>query len=277
MQKTPIPSVEKVTSKWVQGAPTPIQEGQLTPLSEALNLLVGFSSGKVAMEGEELKHIPSISESLDSIWVTPKRKNIDGHANRTKKAKIAQKEPHPNISKQLAVQKPWTKIPDSEIQIENIIQDSPAFVPYKVEIPRTKGRGKGVKEVKMNIMGSDLGMAQMKKTLTVQQRIARAGKATKATKAALPKPHQTSSGGKAPRKQLATKATHKQGSTQGVKAKPRQNYALIALCEIWHLQRSVDLLIPLLPFQRLVREIAQDFRMDLRFQSSTFLSFTGSC
>ena len=98
MQKTPIPSVEKVTSKWVQGAPTPIQEGQLTPLSEALNLLVGFSSGKVVMEGEELKHIPSISESLDSIWVTPKRKNIDGRANRTKKAKIAQKEPHPNIS-----------------------------------------------------------------------------------------------------------------------------------------------------------------------------------
>ena len=69
-------------------------------------------------------------------------------------------------------------------------------------------------------MGSDLGMAQMKKTLTVQQRIARVGKATKAAKAALPKPHQTSSGGKAPQKQLATKAAHKQGSGQGLKAKP---------------------------------------------------------
>ena len=164
LHKTPIPSVEKVTSKWVQGAPTPIQEGQLTPLSEALNLLVGFSSGKVIMEGEELKHIPSISESLDSIWVTPKRKNTDGCANRTKKAKIAQKEPFTSISKQLAIQKPQTKIPDSEIQIENIIQDSPSFVPYKVEIPKDKVRGKGVKNVKMNIMGSDLGMAQTKKT-----------------------------------------------------------------------------------------------------------------
>ena len=133
LQKTPIPSDEKVTSKWVQGAPTPIQEGQLTPLSEALNLLVGFSSGKVIMEVEELKHIPSISEILDSIWVTPKRKNIDGHANRTKKAKTAQKEPRPNISKQLAIQKPRTKIPDSEIQIESIVQDSPFFIPY-VEI-----------------------------------------------------------------------------------------------------------------------------------------------
>ena len=84
-----------------------------------------------------------------------------------KKAKIAQKEPHKNISKQLAIQKPRTKILDSEIKIENIIQDSPSFVPYEVEIPKDKGRGKGVKNVKMNIMGSDLGMAQMKKTLTV--------------------------------------------------------------------------------------------------------------
>ena len=74
LHKTPIPSIEKETTKWVQGAPTPIQEGQLTPISEALNLLVGFSSGEVIMEGEELKHIPSISESLESIWDTPKRK-----------------------------------------------------------------------------------------------------------------------------------------------------------------------------------------------------------
>ena len=57
-----------------------------------------------------------------------------------------------------------------------------------------------------------------------------------------------------------------------VKAKPHQNYAMIALHEIRRFQRSVDLLIPLLPFQRLVREIAQDFRMDLRFQSSAILA-----
>ena len=94
----------------------------------------------------------------------------------------------------------------------------------------------------------------------------------KAAKTALPKPHQTLSGGKAPQKQLATKATHKQGSGQGVKAKPHQNYALIALHEIQRFQRSVDLLIPLLPFQRLVHEIVQDFRIDLRFQSSAILA-----
>ena len=90
LHKTPIPSMEKEITKWVQGAPTPIQEGQLTPISEALDLLVGFFPGEVIMEGEELKHIPSISESLESIWDTPKRKNTDGSANRTKRTKIAQ-------------------------------------------------------------------------------------------------------------------------------------------------------------------------------------------
>lgn len=33
------------------------------------------------------------------------------------------------------------------------------------------------------------------------------------------------------------------------------------------MQRSTDLLIPKLPFQRLVREIANDFREDIRFKS----------
>ena len=84
----------------------------------------------------------------------------------------------------------------------------------------------------MNIMNSDAGIAWMKKTLTAKQRAALAGKAAKAMKAALSNPHQTPLGGKTPRKQLATKAAHKQGSGQGVKAKPHQNYALIALREI---------------------------------------------
>ena len=64
----------------------------------------------------------------------------------------------------------------------------------------------------------------------------------------------------------------KQGGGLGAKPKPRRNYAMIALWEIRRFQRSVDLLIPLLPFQRLVREIAQDCKMDLRFQSSAILA-----
>lgn len=38
--------------------------------------------------------------------------------------------------------------------------------------------------------------------------------------------------------------------------------------EIRRYQKSTDLLIRKLPFQRLVREIAQDFKAELRFQSS---------
>ena len=71
LHKTPIPSIEKETPKWVTRVPTPIQEGQLTPNTEALNLLVGFASGEVVMEGDELKHLPSISKSLEIIWDTP--------------------------------------------------------------------------------------------------------------------------------------------------------------------------------------------------------------
>ena len=87
LHKTPIPSIKKETTKWVKGVPTPIQEGQLTPNTEALNLLAGFASGEVVMEGDELKHLPSISKSLETIWDMPKRKNTDGSANRTNKPK----------------------------------------------------------------------------------------------------------------------------------------------------------------------------------------------
>lgn len=42
----------------------------------------------------------------------------------------------------------------------------------------------------------------------------------------------------------------------------------VALREIRRYQKSNELLIRKLPFQRLVREIAQDFNTDLRFQSA---------
>lgn len=45
-----------------------------------------------------------------------------------------------------------------------------------------------------------------------------------------------------------------------------------ALREIRKYQKSTDLLIRKLPFQRLVREIAQDFKNDLRFQSTAILA-----
>ncbi|CAO3639271.1 unnamed protein product [Cunninghamella echinulata] len=74
-----------------------------------------------------------------------------------------------------------------------------------------------------------------------------------------------STGGKAPRKQLATKAARKSApSTGGVKKPHRYRPGTVALREI----RLYRIIIRKLPFQRLVREIAQDFKTDLRFQSS---------
>jgi len=46
----------------------------------------------------------------------------------------------------------------------------------------------------------------------------------------------------------------------------------VALREIRRYQKSTELLIRKLPFQRLVREIAQDYKTDLRFQSSSILA-----
>ncbi|OJD26858.1 histone H3 [Blastomyces percursus] len=78
-----------------------------------------------------------------------------------------------------------------------------------------------------------------------------------------------STGGKVPRKQLASKAARKAPpSTGGVKKPHRYKPGTVALREIRRYQKSTELLIRKLPFQRLVREIAQDFKSDLRFQSS---------
>ena len=46
----------------------------------------------------------------------------------------------------------------------------------------------------------------------------------------------------------------------------------MALREIRRYQKSTELLIRKLPFQRLVREIAQDFKTNIRFQSSAILA-----
>ena len=80
-------------------------------------------------------------------------------------------------------------------------------------------------------------------------------------------------GGKAPRKQLATKAARKGVPPPPPTKKPhRYRPGTVALREIRKYQKSTELLIRKLPFQRLVREIAQDFQTDLRFQSTAILA-----
>jgi len=58
----------------------------------------------------------------------------------------------------------------------------------------------------------------------------------------------------------------------GVKKPHRYRPGTVALREIRKYQKSTDLLIRKAPFQRLVREIAQDFKTDLRFQSTAVLA-----
>ena len=82
-----------------------------------------------------------------------------------------------------------------------------------------------------------------------------------------------STGGKAPRKQLATKAARSSGTSAGGVKKPhRYRPGTVALREIRRYQQSTDLLIRKAPFKRLVIEIAHYFQSDLRFQSTAILA-----
>nr|AAC46613.1 histone H3 [Plasmodium falciparum] len=82
-----------------------------------------------------------------------------------------------------------------------------------------------------------------------------------------------STGGKAPRKQLASKEERKSAPVStGIKKPHRYRPGTVALREIRKSQKSTDLLIRKLPFQRLVREIAQEYKTDLRFQSQAVLA-----
>ena len=80
-----------------------------------------------------------------------------------------------------------------------------------------------------------------------------------------------SMGGKVPRKQLGPGVAH--GGVTGKMRKPRRyRPGTRALRDIRKYQKSTDLLIKKLPFQRLVREIAQDFQTDLRFRRDSILA-----
>jgi histone H3 len=91
-------------------------------------------------------------------------------------------------------------------------------------------------------------------------------------------------GGKAPARHLLLKAAELAKVTGvsksrlpiagagGHKKPHRYRPGTVALREIRKYQRSSDLLIRKLPFQRLVREIAQQFKGDWRFQSTAILA-----
>jgi len=77
--------------------------------------------------------------------------------------------------------------------------------------------------------------------------------------------------GKQPRKRLAIHSK-KMPITAGVKTVRRWRPGTVAIREIRAYQKSTALLLRKLPFQRLVREIAQEFKMDLRWQGTAILA-----
>ena len=81
-------------------------------------------------------------------------------------------------------------------------------------------------------------------------------------------------GGKRPRTAIAEKAARKLAPVgEGVKKKiHRFRPGTRALMDIRKYQKSTDLLIRKMPFMRLCKEIAQEFKADLRFQSSSILA-----
>ena len=85
-----------------------------------------------------------------------------------------------------------------------------------------------------------------------------------------------STGGRAPIFRLRTQAARARGKglypTGGVKKPHRYRPGTVALREIRRYQKSTDLLIRKLPFQRLVREIARKISPELRFQSTALLA-----
>ncbi|KAI1696443.1 core histone h2A/H2B/H3/H4 domain-containing protein [Ditylenchus destructor] len=87
---------------------------------------------------------------------------------------------------------------------------------------------------------------------------------------------------KAPRKGIARKTADdshhrkvyavKLPSSGGFKKPRRYRPGTVALREIRRYQKSTELLIRKLPFQRLVREIAQEYQTAIRFQSSSVMA-----
>ena len=76
-----------------------------------------------------------------------------------------------------------------------------------------------------------------------------------------------------------TKASPRKNTGGKIKPSPptvqnshRYKPGTVALREIRKYQKSIDLLIRKAPFQRVVRDVAENYRRDLRFQSSAVLA-----
>eukprot|EP00210_Caulerpa_lentillifera_P007668 g7319.t1 len=83
-----------------------------------------------------------------------------------------------------------------------------------------------------------------------------------------------STSGKAPaRKKTTARKSAKAMVSEALTKKPRKfRSGTVALRQIRHYQKTTGLLLRRAPFQRLVREVSQDYKSDLRFQTSALMA-----
>lgn len=84
----------------------------------------------------------------------------------------------------------------------------------------------------------------------------------------------TSGDPQAPRRALADMAFNISSprTTGGIKRPYRYRPGTVALREIRRYQKTTELLIGKMPFQRVIREITNDFKSNCRFQTSTLMA-----
>nr|AFY23219.1 histone H3.1 [Hematodinium sp. SG-2012] len=80
--------------------------------------------------------------------------------------------------------------------------------------------------------------------------------------------------GKAPRKHIIQSSQMPHGGDNFFNQQKKHRFrpGTVALREIRKFQKSTELLIRRLPFQRLVREVSQEYRTDLRFQTQAVVA-----
>ena len=78
--------------------------------------------------------------------------------------------------------------------------------------------------------------------------------------------------GKKPRKELTMRQKYRAERPGGVGLPHRFRPGTVALMQIRRYQKSTGLLIRKAPFKRLVREITEVFKQDLKFQKSAMLA-----
>ena len=136
LTNTPVPKTTLLT--WKQGISTPIHEGNLSPNQLAVELLAGFSTGKIRMRGDIVEHRPpseadeSIADMLSQLDTASHHKDQEANNSASHISPIVTVNNETKMIARLQTEKnPRTKVPDSEIHPENIILGSSIYIPYK--------------------------------------------------------------------------------------------------------------------------------------------------